>query len=143
MLSIALLLIGQAAAAPPVVKEIAKACDLMASFRADHECTAAQIASLEAEQRAFTAGLHASPSTRRATQSNLKTVKETEARICGAAKVLRLTSGQAVEVSTKPDVCASDVATSPDLVRVRLKSGKDAGTIGCVSRDDLRDPVPF
>jgi hypothetical protein len=70
-------------------------------------------------------------------------------QICTNNEVAHLTVGMPVEVSGNPDVCVfnsskpnTDFGIAP-LVRVRVTSGKDAGVIGCVNPDALRDPTPF
>ena len=138
---IAFLLLLQAAAPVPVVKEIAKPCLLLASADAANACFEASLAAVNAELMLFSAR---SPVERRGAQDLQRTTAAAKADACKVAELLHLNAGAKVDVSAKPDVCASDRPGAPKgLIRVRLKDGKDAGMIGCVRPADLRDPVAF
>lgn len=134
-----ILALAQAPGEAPVVKQIAAPCSLLASNEAARLCMEATMQEMQASMGAMGArqGSFARETLRLATESKNKA--------CKAAKPLELTAGTMVEVSSRPDVCADqDKPLSPKgLIRVRIKEGKDAGTIGCVRPQDLRDPVPF
>ena len=126
MIALALALFAQAAP-PPVVREVAKPTPLYASAEAFRRC-------VEATINAGNAFASRSPSTRQ-----MDKIKDDA---CKAAEVLKLTAGIQVEVSAKPDVC-QEPDKPAGFVRVRIKEGRDAGTIGCINPELLRDPTPF
>ena len=124
---------------PPAVKEIAKPCTLMASAETVRLCGEALMRATQAEMDLASAG---SAYDRKKAQELVDAAKENQERTCKAAKLVPLAAGTTVEVSSRKDVCEEENRPS-GWARVRIKAGKDAGTIGCVLEENLRDPVPF
>lgn len=121
--------------AKPVVKEIAKPCFLIASAHAAALCAKAK--RKEADNQLSTA------KSRKKDLDLVRTLERSRQEACGEATVLRLAVGVTVEVSANPDICAdSDPDAPKGLVKIRLTGGKDAGTVGCLAPDKLRDPIP-